>query len=315
MNRSTNRIHPALILMVAAMLFLPAGHARAAMGDGPRAYQLIPDGMKTLAIYGIHTEGNQTADPGHIIKGADIDVDLAVLQYTHTFSIKGQQAAAFGALPFGEVEGSVNLPRRSLSASSSGIGDLTVGCVFGIFGSPAVPLEQYATYEPGITFGVLTKLGMPTGEYDESEILNLGSNRWSVEIGLPTTYSIGTSLVDPKLTRFEILPSITFYTDNDDPYNAGKCEQDPLFNLEAHIIQSLHQAVWISLDALYTYGGETTTDGLSDDNTQRSFALGATANVNLSQSLSFRLSYGETVEHNDDGLDGSMIRAILSFVF
>ena len=239
------------------------------MGDGPRAYQLVPDGMNTLALYTIYTEGNQTADPGQTIKGANLDVKLAALQYTHTFRIRSQQAAVFGVLPFGEVEGSVDLPRRTLSASSSGIGDATLGCVFGIYGSPAVKIEDFASYKPGVTVGVLTKLGMPTGEYDESEALNLGANRWSFELGLPTTYSIGDSLLDPSLTRFEILPSVTFYTDNDDPYNANKYEQDPIFNIEGHIIRNLHEAVWVSLDAIYTFGGETTTDGVKDDNEQR----------------------------------------------
>ncbi|WP_319522338.1 transporter [uncultured Desulfosarcina sp.] len=315
MKTSTSSIHMGWFLVIAAIIFLPVQHAQAAMGDGPRAYQLLPDGAKALAIYGISTEGNQTADPGQIIKGADLDVNLAVLQYTHTFSIKGQQSAVFGVLPFGEVKGSVNLPRRSLSANSSGIGDATLGGVFGIYGSPAVQAENFASYKPGVTFGVLTKLGMPTGEYDESEVLNLGSNRWSMQFGLPTTYSIGKSLLDPSLTRFEILPSVTFYTDNDDPYHADECEQDPLFNIEGHIIRNLHQAVWVSLDAIYTFGGETTTDGVADDNKQRAFFLGGTVNLMFSPSIGLRITYGETVEHNDNGADGSMIRALLSFVF
>jgi hypothetical protein len=315
MNVLTSRIQIALFVIIAAMIFLPVERAQATMGDGPRAYQLLPEGMKTLTVYGISTEGNQTANPGQIIKGADLDVNLGVLQYTHTFSIKGQQSAAFGILPFGEVNGSVNLPRNTLSASSSGIGDAQLGCVFGVIGSPALPAESFAVFKPGFAMGLLGKLGMPTGEYDEEKVLNLGANRWSVQLGLPAAYSIGKSSLDPSLTRFEILPSVTFYTDNDDPYHADECEQEPLFNLEAHITRNLHQAVWVSLDALYTYGGETTTDGIADDNSQRAFSLGGTVNFSFSKSGCIKFSYGETIERNDSGADGSMVRAVLSYVF
>ncbi len=61
------------------------------------------------------------------------------------------------------------------------------------------------------------------------------------------------------------------------------------------------------------YGGETKTDGQSNDNKQRSFNMGATLNVQFSKSLGLKLSYGETVDRNDDGLDGEFVRLTLTY--
>ena len=85
--------------------------------------------------------------------------------------------------------------------------------------------------------------------------------------------------------------------------------------VEGHITRNLNQAFWVSLDALYLYGGETTTDGVKGGNTQRAFFLGGTFNVALSRSASLKLSYGEVVSRNDSGPDGWGFRAIASFAF
>ena len=156
----------ASMLLATAFLFvLPVSGAHA-QGDGPRAYQLIPDGTRILALYGFFTRGNQSADPGTLIQGSHIDVNLGVLQYTHTFAVAGRQAAVFGVLPFGEVDGSLTVPGRTLSDRSSGIGDFQLGGILGLIGSPALSAKEYAAYQPGFALGALGKVLMPTGEYD-----------------------------------------------------------------------------------------------------------------------------------------------------
>lgn len=43
---------------------------------------------------------------------------------------------------------------------------------------------------------------------------------------------------------------------------------------------------WASLDAVYQSGGETSTDGLSGNDSKESFGLGYTLGIKLSKSLS-----------------------------
>jgi hypothetical protein len=295
-------------------LWVPPNPARA-QGDGPRAYQVVPDGTNLLAVYGVFLDGNQTADPGSIIEGGDIGVDLALVQLTHSFAAGGKQAAAFAVLPFGEVSGNLKPPFNAIKGSSSGLGDVILGGIVGLVGPPPLTREQFMTYAPGFALGVLGKVTLPTGSYDADNFLNMGGNRRALQLGVPLGWYIGESFLDPALTTVEFLPSVQFFGDNDDPRGAQETGQDPLFRLEAHVTRNVNRALWVSLDGLYVYGGETSTNGRDNDDTQRAFELGGTLNLNFSPTMSAKLSYGEVVSRNDGGPDGDMVRVLFNLAF
>ncbi|MEM1081002.1 MAG: transporter [Pseudomonadota bacterium] len=287
-----------------------------AVGDGPRAYQPVPDGTNIVSLYGLGLRGNQAADFGTVFPDGDLDVNLGLLQYSRAFSVGGAQAAALVIVPYGNSDGSLDFGNTVLSDDVSGFGDLIVGGVVTLIGPPPLSMDEYLAYDPGLVMSLLGKLTLPTGQYDEDRILNMGANRMAFQLGLPTSYYFGESFLDGRLTSVELAPSITFYGDNDEPFGtASETSQDPIFLLEGHLTHNFHQAFWMSLDALYTYGGETSTDGVSDDNTQESFGLGATANLFLSETMSIKLSYGEVVWNNDNGPDGDFVRAVFTVTF
>jgi len=286
-----------------------------AQGDGPRAYQVVPNGTNVLTVYALSLRGNQTADMASVIQGGDIDVDLGVVQFTHSFAVAGRQAAAFALLPYGEVSGGLKSPFDRVQGSSTGTGDAIVGAVFTLIGSPPLTLQEFVAYDPGYALGLLAKVSAPTGSYDNEKFLNVGANRWALQLGVPMGWYIGDSFLDPALTTIELLPSVQFFGDNDDPRGANNTSQDALLRIEAHVTRNLNRALWVSLDGQYVYGGETSTDGRSNDDTQRAFELGGTVSVAFSRSASVKLSYGEVVSRNDEGPDGHMARLIASFAF
>lgn len=304
----------AMLMLLAANL-LVAGTALA-QGDGPRAYQVVPNGTNLLSAYGLALRGNQTADAATIIQGGDIDVDLLMAQVTHSFAVAGRQAAVFGVLPYGEVSGKLKGPFNRINASTTGLGDPILGAIIGIVGPPPMTPQEFVAYQPGgYALGALAKVTVPVGSYDEDQFLNVGSNRWALQLGTPMAWYFGESYLDPTLTTIELLPSVQFFGDNDDPRGASTTSQDPLLRIEAHLTRNVHKAVWVSLDGQYVYGGETSTDDRSNDDTQRAFELGGTVNVSFSLRASVKLSYGEVVSRNDEGPDGHMVRLIGNFAF
>jgi hypothetical protein len=84
--------------------------------------------------------------------------------------------------------------------------------------------------------------------------------------------------------------------------------QAPPVQLEGHITISIRP--WVALDGLLIEGRETTTDGVSDHNRQRFFAIGATGSLVVSDALSATLSYTEEVSRNQSGVSGRGIRLI-----
>ena len=304
----------ARLVVAVPLLALPAASAHA-QGDGPRVYQIVPDGTRVVSVYGLFTRGNQSADPGLVVEAGSVAVDVAVVQYVHPVTLGNRVGGAFVVLPLGEVTGTLPILGRELSGSSSWIGDMQLGWVQNVVGPPPLTGKDYATRKPGFTFGVLGKLLTPTGAYSPDKVINLGGNRWAFQLGTPITWYLGRSFVDPKLTTFELLPTVTFYTANGDPKGADSIEQRPIFRLEGHVTRNLTQALWVSFDATSVYGGETATDGVDDDNYQRALMLGGTANLTLSRSVSVKVTYGEVVRRNDGGPDGQMLRVSGTLVF
>jgi hypothetical protein len=308
-------------LGLGALVLLGAAGPALAIGDGARAYQLVPDGARIFAFPYYHLDGNASFDPSATVRGSQVTVDVLAPQYTRTFSINGQQAALILALPMGSVDGAVTfgipgLGTRTFGDDSDGLGDLVFGGVFGLIGSPAMTPQEYVAYRPGFSLGLLALATAPTGAYSGDALFNMGSNRWSLRLGVPFAYTYGSSYLDPHLATVEVLPSVTFYTDNDDPFGpADEVSQDPLIKLEAHVTQNLSRALWVSLDTVISNGAATTTDGVPDDNDKYSWELGASVGVNLSQALSVKATYGQVIERNENGLDGEGFRLVASYVF
>jgi hypothetical protein len=145
--------------------------------------------------------------------------------------------------------------------------------------------------------------------------VNLGQNRWSLQLGVPLAWYLGHSFLDPTLTTFELLPSVTWYGDNNEPHMGNRVSQDPLVQLEAHVTRNLNSSLWVSLDGLLMLGGETTTDGVSDHNRQRSVALEGTVSLAVSDAVSAALSYTDAVSRNNSGVSGHALRMVAEFSF
>jgi hypothetical protein len=291
-----------------------------AIGDGARAYMLVPQGSHVLSAYGIFLDGNSSLDPATAASNADIAIDVAALQYTHSITTGKTQSGLFVVMPVGRVNGSVDIDRPlrppvTLTGSSSGLGDIQFGAVFGVVGSPSLAPRDYIAMKPGAALGALVKVTTPTGAYTSDKAINLGANRWAVQVGAPMGYIIGQSMLDPARMTFELLPSVTFFGTNSDPFGADRQTQKPVWRLEGHITRNLNRALWVGVDTVVSTGGSTSTDGVSNANSQSSWELGGTVGLNLSKSLSVKATYGGVIARNSNGLDGDGFRLVGTMLF
>ena len=280
-----------------------------AQGDGARNYQLVPEGTRSVTLFAIGARANQPADSSAVVPGAKIQASLTVLQYSQAIALAGKQAQLFAALPYGRVKGTAPSASGTLSAEESGLGDATLSAFVGLAGAPSLGERAYAQYEPRFMLGVLGRIFVPTGEYDASSPINMGANRWALQLGAPMARYFGRSLLDSSLGSLEVTPSITAFTNNNDPHNANTLQQDPLFKLEGHLTRSFSRSFWLSADTLYQSGGETTTDGVKDGNAQRSLGVGATAGYTFTDTISASVTYGKVVKRNAAGLEARGLRA------
>ena len=214
-----------------------------------------------MILTGNYMSANQSTATSVVVVGSEITSYVAAPQYAFPLNIAGNSASITIVQPVGTVSGSVTQNGVTLENTSSGVGDFVVGGTLGLIGMPALPLQSYLEYKPGFSLSAVAVVMAPTGEYDRNEIFNLGTNRWAFRAAFPMSYTVGKSFADPELMTFELKPTITFFTTNDAPFGAEQQDQDPYFELEGHITRNLNSALWVSFDANYQYGSETTTNG------------------------------------------------------
>jgi hypothetical protein len=295
-------------LFALASVFGLASATARAQDDGPRVYQLAPVGAQTLTAFAVVKRGNEGPEPGEVFGDTHTDTNLVVLRWAGTFGVLGRQLNPFVILPTGSV---AVRPDGGVSRTSRGLGDAQIGAVIGLFGEPALTRATYAQYRPGFSMGLLGRVYFPTGAYSSQSPVNFGTNRFSYQVGLPTTIMLGQSYVDPRLTALELLPTVTFYGPNDAPFQAARLTKDPLFSLEAHLTHNFSRRVWVSADLLYRAGGETATDGVKAGDAQSGLAGGASIAFPFAGPVNLILTYEHVIARNDSGPNGGFFRAAL----
>ena len=90
-------------------------------------------------------------------------------------------------------------------------------------------LREFSNTEKEMVVGASLQVTMPTGQYDDEKLLNIGSNRWVVKP------EIGISIPSGKWS-FEFSAAARFFTDNNDFVGDVTFEQDPLYNLQLHLV-------------------------------------------------------------------------------
>lgn len=276
---------------------------------------MVPDAT-TIASVRLHRlHSNLAVDPGNVTDGGHLDTTLGVFQFVQALNFGGGQSFVFLVVPASRIEADTDLSDNGVTGSVSGFGDAQLGFVLGVHGTSALQAEDYARHRPGPAVNLMGKLFFPTGRYSDERSINIGANRWALRIGVPVVYAIGEGMGDPELATVELMPTVTFFGENDDPFGADRSKQKPLFIFEGHLTRGFSPGFWGSIDLLWREGGEVAVDGIDTGNRQSALSLGATGVAGIGRNMSLRLSGGAVVARNEHGPNGWMLRTIFGAVF
>ena len=261
----------------------------------PRTYTNIPVGQNFVGIGYGYSEGELNPAPGVPIEDAELEVTGPVAAYVRSLDLWGKAGKIDVAWAQVCFKGDAIYQGEFVEGDRCGAADPSVRLSYLFYGAPAMNMEEFRKNPPGRVIGASLKVRAPLGDYNNDNLINSSANRWSFkpEIGISNEW--GRWSADAALAA-------TFFTENDRFAGQNRLEQDPLYQVQAHLIYHLRQGRWVSLSANYFWGGETERNGVEVDDRQDNSRIGPTLAWPLTQqhSLKFFASHGVVTKVGND---------------
>ncbi len=287
-------------LGVLICLGLCTAHTARAQSLAPRAYVITPVDANAIIVQDTYLDGSLQFNGAVPITGAHADVNVPALSYYHAFGVLGRSANVTAVVPYGigDFEGTViDAPK---SAHRSGFLDSAVRVSVNLIGGPAMEPQEFQKWRQDVLLGASLTVTAPTGQYDETRLINWGSNRWAFKPELGYSERWGNWLVDFYAGGWFYTKDSEFFSHNQFfPGTQYQTEND-VGAIEGHISYDFAQRLWVSLDANYWWGGATSLNGVENPSTnQKSSRVGLTASVPLTkrQSIKFAVSDGAYIRY------------------
>ena len=291
----SHRTARAVSSVAVALIFTAVGVAVRAQDLEPRAYSNSPTGTNFLILgYGYAT-GHVLTDPSLPIENVTNEAHVGVLGFARVLNIFGKSAKFDMLVPFAGITAKGIVFGQPHTREISGFADPYFRFSINFLGAPALNAAEFKKYRQDIIVGASLRVGVPLGQYDDTRLVNVGSNRWSIKPEIGASKAIGQ-------WTLELAPAVTIYTENDDFFGGKQREQAPLYSAQAHVTYTFRTGLWLGLDAAYFNGSQSTVDGRENDDQQEGTRFGATFALPLSRNHSIKL-YAVTgynsVRHHD----------------
>lgn len=253
----------------------------------PRAYSNAPVGVNFLIAGYAYTEGAVPFDASLPIKNANLKTSSPVLGYARVLDLWGKSAKFDAIAAYTWLSGSAERAGEVVERNVSGFADPRFRLSVNLYGAPALTLEEFKDYKQDLIIGASLQVSVPSGQYDPSKVVNIGTNRWSFKPEVGISQALG-----PWTLEFQA--AATFYADNDDFFGGNTRSQDPLYSFQGHAIYGWRYGIWGSLDVTYFTGGRTTLNGTLNEDLQQNWRVGGTLAlpVNVHNSVKLYASSG-----------------------
>lgn len=255
----------------------------------PRAYAPSPSGVNFLVAVAGYSEGGVLTDPSLPVTDIEAKIDALGWGYGHTFGFFGRSANFTVAVPYIKIDAAGDIGEERREVTREGVGDTKLRFAFNLIGAPATTPREFAQRVPKPLLGFSLTVSVPTGEYDETRLVNVGTNRWAAKTEFGFTYPKGRWM-------FEAYAGAWWFTDNDRFFGGQMREQDPLASIQAHVSYNINPRAWLALNTTYYEGGQTTLNGVDKHDRQSNSRVGLTLSLPIGKrySAKFSVSRGAT---------------------
>ena len=258
-----------------------------------------------LAIYNAgYTSAVTPEDGTDTVPGVRSNVFAQSLVLTRIMDYWGRTGGVSIVLPYAFLDTTAG-PFR---ASANGASDIGFLWQMNIFGGPALTRAEFQSFIPQTFSSFHLLVTTPIGTYNPTSPINPSANRWMVSPTVNFSYT-----PDQGWSWIETYVSGRFFTDNNNYLvnGAQTLSQKPILRLEEHLSRNVTNALWLSLDAFYNLGGETSIDGFGQDNMANTLRVGAGLGLRLWRGADLGLNYERVVAKPAGEPDSQTVRFTL----
>jgi hypothetical protein len=248
----------------------------------PRAYSNSPTGLNFLITGYSYATGSVLTDPALPLENVTNDAHVAVVAFVRTLNVLGKSAKFDVVVPFGSLFAEGTLVGSPRERFVTGFGDPLFRFSMNFIGAPALTAAQFKDYRQDFILGASLRVVVPLGQYDDTKLVNIGSNRWSFKPEIGCSKALGRWTV-------EVVPAVNFYTDNGDFFGGKTRAQAPIYSAQANLTYTFAPSCWLGLEGGYFFGGRTTVDGVKNNDQQEGLRFGTTLAFAVTRNHSVKL--------------------------
>jgi hypothetical protein len=272
----------------------------------------IPMGINFVGSAYAFTRGEIALDPTLMIEDAEVDLHTVVVKYIHAFEFVGNSARVDITQGYQEGRWEGVLDGVTSSVNRSGLTDTFVRFAISLYGAPPLSGKEFNAYRASNRNDTIVGAGLvvrlPTGDYIEDKLINIGQNRvaFRPQLGVVANRGDWTG---------EVTADLSFYTDNDEFYQGTTLEQAPLLLIQAHLTRRLDVGESVAFSLGYNNGGENTVDGVAKDDRNQNTAWALTYSYPISRQSGLKLSYISSRTLQSTGIDTSNLALAIVYAW
>lgn len=301
------------IIRLPLVLFALAWNTTAtALEQEPRKWNHLPTGSSFIGGAYAYSEADIFFDPTLNLENVKMKMNTWAAKYIYNFEFLNKSSRIDITQTYQKGRWSGLLDGAPASTTRNGWTDTFIRFATNLYGAPPLRGEKFSAYRSKMKSETIVGAGLvvrlPTGNYKEEKLINLGQNRFALRPQIGVVHTQG------KWTT-ELTGEVAFYTENDSFFNGNKLEQKPLFATQAHLIRALKPGEWASVSVGYNYGGEYTLNGVDKDDRKQNIGWALSYSFPINRQSGIKVAYIGTRTKESNGFDSETLAIAGAFAW
>ncbi len=298
------RRHKRPFLFALVLLAMGPALPGAAVELEPRRWSHLPIETNFAGAGYAYTSANIFLDPVLKIEDAKMELHSWVAKYIRSFELLGKSARIDFTQGHQKGHWKGLLDGVPTTINRRGLSDSVVRFAINLVGAPPLRGKEYAAYraqtDTETIVGIALAMRLPTGQYRNDKLINLGTNRFTFRIQLGVVHR-------RNKWSFEVTGAAWFYTDNNKFFNGNKLEQKPLWSIQGHIIHTFRPGLWAGAGIGYGFGSGATVNGIEKNDRREDVVWSLSFGYALTRRLGIKVAYIGRRTQVPVGLDADTI--------